>query len=80
MSQEVTIRFNIEEPIELKAAMRALKATDAYLVLYNLREELIESIHGEMSSLAESVQAEAWLTKLNDLSIKYNINLEEELN
>lgn len=78
MSQQVTINYNIEYPEERRAALRALKSTDAYLVLWTMHQELFRAAD-QAADPAESEYAEKWLNVFNQLLDKYAINIYEEL-
>ena len=78
MSQQVNICFNIEQPNERKAAIRCLKADNAYIALHTLRERLRATAkYNETENIA--AEAERWLEELHDLLDTYGISIEEEL-
>lgn len=78
MSQQVQITFNIEHPEEKTAALRCLKATDAYLALLKMQEEL-RKVWKYSPCSVEVAEAEKWRDKLQECMEYYGIDLDEEL-
>jgi hypothetical protein len=67
MTQRIRIEFDIDDPGDKLAAIRAMKSTDAYLVIYSMREYLIKNDHHNI------------LEQMNHFIWKYGIDLENEL-
>lgn len=78
MSQQVQITFNIEYPEERRAAMRCMKATDAYLALWEMQNKL-RDVWKYSDVEIEVHEAEKWRDVLSSCMEKFGIDLDEEL-
>jgi hypothetical protein len=78
VSQQVQITFNIEDEGERLAAIRTLKATEAYLVLHDLRECYRQAL-AKVSDEDENRILQRAVSTLEALMADRGINLDEEL-
>lgn len=78
MSQQVQITFNIEDESERQAALRALKATDAYLVIWEFTQEL-RKVWKYSEDDSAAAAAELWRDRLFEYMDQHGVHLDEEL-
>lgn len=77
MSQKITLEYDITDIYVAKEVVRAMKATDAYLVIYQLQDVLTRRISEDDLSKKETRLLAEVLTEINELLEHYGINLND---
>ena len=72
MSQQITITFKLEDAEDKAAAVRALKATEAYLALLAMDGELRDAY-----KYHDDEAADKWRDVLRSCMDRYDVSLEE---
>lgn len=77
MSQKITLEYDITDIYVAKEVVRAMKATDAYLVIHQLQDVLTRRISEDDLSKKETRLLAEVLTEINELLEHYGINLND---
>lgn len=72
------LQFDLNEPEDKEAHLRATKATDAYLVLLDIMNEF-RTVYKYGQDPVAAQYAETWRDKLIELMRDRNIDLDNEL-
>lgn len=75
---KVTIEFNTNDD-DAEAVVRAMKATDAYNVIWMMLQEL-RRVYKYGDNDADAEQADRWAEKLRDICEEYGVDVWNELN
>lgn len=77
MGKKITLEYDITDIYVAKEVVRAMKATDAYLVIYRLQDILTRRISEDDLSKKETRLLAEVLTEINELLEHYEINLND---
>ena len=73
---KATLEFDLDERFDKEAHTRAVKATEAYLVIFHMHEKLVRLFNDSDNSVEISI-ANKLLTELNDEMERYGISFND---
>lgn len=75
---KAVLQFDLDDPQDREAHLRATKSTDAYLVLLDMMNEF-RTVYKYGQDPVASQYAEAWRDKLVELMRDHSIDLDNEI-